>query len=135
MVRIDKDPSDDTCPDYRDEDREEERLLLMGDTERPVMTEDEAVEKLEKIWQIKHQKRVVAWSTSQPRSNDERGDEHGDEQEDIPENEGEERREQQRDGPDKNHQVEVRRNIDTRGQSEVTHVKAKKGKSFVFNPN
>ncbi|KAF8976697.1 hypothetical protein BDQ17DRAFT_1267133 [Cyathus striatus] len=62
MPRIDKDLSEETCPDYRGEVYEDERLLLIGDAERPAMTEDEAVEKLEKMWQIKHQRRVTAWN-------------------------------------------------------------------------
>ncbi|KAF9012342.1 hypothetical protein BDQ17DRAFT_1321388 [Cyathus striatus] len=62
MPRIDKDLSEETCPDYRGEVYEDERLLLIGDTESPAMTEDEAVEKLEKMWQIKHQRWVNAWN-------------------------------------------------------------------------
>ncbi|KAF8999604.1 hypothetical protein BDQ17DRAFT_1427629 [Cyathus striatus] len=62
MQRILEDPSGEVCPNYRNEEYEEERTLLIGDEGAPAMMEDQAVEKLEKIWQIKHQKKVTAWN-------------------------------------------------------------------------
>ncbi|KAF8986949.1 hypothetical protein BDQ17DRAFT_1259043 [Cyathus striatus] len=61
MQRILEDPSGEVCPNYRSKEYEEERTLLIGDKGAPAMMEDQAVEKLEKIWQIKHQK-VTAWN-------------------------------------------------------------------------
>ncbi|KAF8990658.1 hypothetical protein BDQ17DRAFT_1255603 [Cyathus striatus] len=123
MPRIDKDPSEETCPDYRGKVYEDERLLLIGDAEIPAMTEDEAAEKLEKMWQIKHQRQVTA--CRQCHGEDEWDNEPGMQPEQW----------QDRQLTSEDCQEEPQGYVNARRQSKNTYPETNRKKSFTYNLN
>ncbi|PPQ87162.1 hypothetical protein CVT24_007288 [Panaeolus cyanescens] len=61
--RIEQDPTNDTCPNYREDEYEPMRVVFMraGGQDGQELTEDAAVERLGQIWQESHQRKLEAW--------------------------------------------------------------------------
>jgi hypothetical protein len=98
MPRIERDPTQDTCPDYQLEEYEEMRNLWTAGVEEGdrEAAEERAVRRLEEIWQTAHRRQVEAWEAQQEEEERRRNEEEEERRRREEEREGEERERRRR---------------------------------------
>jgi hypothetical protein len=69
MPRVEKDPTEDVCPDYRRDEYQPLRDIIIGNVQDGrEEAEEQAVRRLEEAWQAAHQQQVADWEAQQERS-------------------------------------------------------------------
>ncbi|EFI28266.1 hypothetical protein CC1G_14290 [Coprinopsis cinerea okayama7 len=111
MARIERDPTNDVCPDFEQEEFEEirEALKRVGGEGGGELTEEQVIEKLRQAWQSRHDRAVQQWQEQVQADEEEERRREAEEEE-------ERRLEEERRRREEEEEEEERRNVEAGGR-------------------